>query len=177
MAQELELEVSYLAASIPAGLASCPSKELFDVYFPSTVKQPRLRIRKKGDSYELTKKTPADPNDLGAQTEENIMLTPEEFEALAQAPGASLRKTRYYMPYQGRTAEVDVFHDSLEGLVVVEFEFDDPKEKNAFTMPDFCLADVTQDDAIAGGILAGKSFTDVAPFFVKYGYRPIKFAP
>jgi hypothetical protein len=39
------------------------------------------------------------------------------------------------------------------------------------------LADVTQDDAIAGGILAGKSFTDVAPFFVKYGYRPIKFAP
>ena len=35
------------------------------------------------------------------------------------------------------------------------------EEKNKFGMPDFCLADVTQEDFIAGGYLAGKGYVDI----------------
>jgi CYTH domain-containing protein len=172
-ALELELELSYLAASIPPGLDNCESKQLADVYFPANADHAKLRIRQKGDQYEFTKKTQADPNDAGAQHEENVRLTADEFAALAQGDGRNLAKTRYFLPYQGRIAEVDVFSGPLQGLVIIEFEFDTPEEKNAFVKPDFCLADVTQEDFIAGGVLAGKSYQDIASELARFGYEAL----
>jgi CYTH domain-containing protein len=169
----LELELSYLAASTPPGLDNCEHKDLADVYFPASADHAKLRIRQKGDRYEFTKKTQADPNDAGAQHEENVELTALEFAALAQGDGRKLAKTRYYLPYQGRTAEVDVFSGPLKGLVVIEFEFDTPEEKDAFVKPDFCLADVTQEDFIAGGVLAGKTYQDIAPELERFGYEAL----
>jgi adenylate cyclase len=124
-------------------------------------------------SYELTKKTQADPNDAGAQHEENVELTADEFAALAKGDGRNLTKTRYNLPYEGRIAEVDVFSGPLKGLVIVEFEFDTPEEKDAFVKPDFCLADVTQEDFIAGGVLAGKAYDDLAPELARFGYKAL----
>jgi CYTH domain-containing protein len=169
----LELELSYLAASIPTGLENCEHKDLADVYFPANTPHAKLRIRQKGDHYELTKKTQADPNDAGAQHEENVELTADEFAALAKGDGRKLTKTRYNLPYEGRIGEVDVFSGPLKGLVIVEFEFDTPEEKNAFVKPDFCLVDVTQEDFIAGGVLAGKSYDDLAPELARFGYKTL----
>jgi adenylate cyclase len=176
MATVNEYEVGYLAQSIPEGLAACKHAIIEDIYFPGTVAHPKLRIRRKGDDYELTKKTAIDPNDLGQQREENILLTPEEYRGLAKGDGKVVSKVRYYMPYQGYTAEVDIFKDELEGLVIVEVEFETLEEKAIFTMPDFCLADVTQEEAIAGGFLAGKSYSDIAKVLERYHYQPIHFS-
>lgn len=40
-------------------------------------------------------------------------------------------------------------------------------------MPEFCLADVTQDAFIAGGMLAGKSFKDIEKDLGKFNYQKI----
>lgn len=169
----LELELTYLAASIPPELSKCEHVDFIDVYFPASADHAKLRIRQKGDRFEFTKKTQVDPDDASAQNEENVELTAEEFEALSQGAGRKLTKTRYYLPYNGRTAEVDIFSGDLQGLVIIDFEFDTPEEKEAFTMPDFCLADVTQDEFIAGGVLAGKTYEEVKPVLDRYGYKPL----
>ena len=174
-AVEVELEVTYLAKIIPEGLTDCRHTVIEDVYFPAAAPHAKTRVRRKGDKYEFTKKTQLDPSDAGNQQEQNVSLTAEEYQALAKGDGRRVIKTRYYLPYQGLTAEVDIFGGELEGLVVVEFEFDSIEAKNSFVMPDFCLADVTQDDIIAGGVLAGKSYADVAPRLTQYNYQPLHF--
>lgn len=169
----LEIEKTYLAKSIPEGLAACAHKELLDVYVPRESAHAHLRIRKNGDRHEITKKTPINPNDASQLKEETIVLTADEFNALASVPGKRIRKIRYLYPYQGMTAEVDVFQDSLAGLVVVDFEFDSPEAQRAFVMPEFCLADITQEDFIAGGVLCGKKYQDIQAELERFNYKPL----
>jgi len=40
-------------------------------------------------------------------------------------------------------------------------------------MPDFCLADVTQEEFLAGGFLAGKKYLDIQSFLDKHGYKKV----
>lgn len=173
MAQELEQELTYLAARIPDGLQQCKHVKMHDVYFPAAAEHAFVRVRQKDSSYEFTKKTSADPTNAGIMLEENVSLTKEEFEALAKGDGRGLQKTRYYLPYQGFTAEVDIFEGDLQGLVIIEFEFKNRADMDAFVQPDFCLADVTNDGTIAGGILAGKTYADIAERLAKYKYQPL----
>ena len=88
--------------------------------------------------------------------------------------GKRFRKNRYFYPFNGITAEVDIYLDDLQGLGLVDFEFKSRQEKDSFKMPDFCLVDVTQDEAFAGGLLAGKKYSDIEEFLKKYNYRKIK---
>lgn len=169
----VELELTYVAKSLPDGFENLKNKEVFDIYIPSTVAHPVLRIRKNGDAYEITKKQPIDDGDRSEQLEQTIPLTAEEFAELSQLPGKRVRKIRYYLPWQGHMAELDVFQDDLKGLVLVDFEFKTVEEKQSFVMPDFCLADVTQDDLVAGGSLAGKSYADIQAGLEGYNYSAL----
>ncbi len=169
----IERERTYLAKSIPKGLKSCRHKEIFDVYFPKESVHPIIRLRKSGDRYELTKKIRVDKNDASCQAEHTIPLSENEFLALSRLEGKRLRKIRYYYDYKGRIAEVDVFLDELKGLVMVDVEFEEDTEKDAFEMPDFCLADVTQDEFAAGGMLCGKSYGDIESELKKRGYKKL----
>lgn len=170
---EIELELTYLARELPADLATKPSKMLVDVYYPASDPHPLVRIRQKGDSYEITKKEMASGADSSNMLEHTIKLTREEFDALSAAPGKRVAKRRYEYEYEGRKAEIDVFQGGLNGLVVVDFEFTDREDQLAFQMPDFCLADVTQEAFIAGGKLAGKSYADIQDDLNRYGYQQL----
>jgi len=167
----LELEKTYLAKRLPAGLENFPHKEILDIYFPASAAHPVLRLRKKGNSFEMTKKEPAKDGDASEQNEHTIKLSEEEFKALSSIKGKRSRKIRYEYPCQGRTAEVTVFKDDLEGLILVDVEFDDVKSKDAFKMPDFCLADVTQEQVFAGGMICGKKYADIATRLKELGYK------
>ncbi|MFW5884754.1 MAG: CYTH domain-containing protein [Patescibacteria group bacterium] len=170
----LELEKTYLAKYLPEDLKKSPSKELIDVYIPGSHLHPRLRLRKNGGNFEITKKQPKVEGDASAQTEETIVLSREEFEALNnQVEGKRVRKIRYFYNHQGRRAEIDVFQDDLEGLVLVDFEFESVNDKEKFLMPGFCLAEVTQEDFIAGGMLCGKGYEDIEKKLNKYNYSKI----
>jgi CYTH domain-containing protein len=173
MTEVIELELSYLASAIPDGVRTSHGQELVDIYFPAEETHPKLRIRKKSGVYELTKKSLVTTDDFGQQTEENIALTKQEFNALALGAGKSLSKTRYVLPYKNANAEIDIFSGPLSGLVIIEFEFGSLAEKNAFEMPSFCLADVTQESFIAGGVLAGKSYSDISDDLDRFNYQTL----
>lgn len=173
---EIELERTFLIKELPENLKNCKSIEILDIYIPQSVEHPILRIRKKGDTFEITKKAPMEksPKDSSEQEEQTIPLSEKEFSELTSLKGKRFRKNRYYYPIGKNTAEIDVYLDDLEGLVLVDFEFDSIEEKNNFVMPEFCLADITQEKSFAGGILAGKKYSDIKPSLDKYGYQKIK---
>ena len=168
-----EIERTYLARKIPNGLKDCESREIIDIYIPKSAEHPVLRIRKNGNKYEITKKQPINEGDSSVQKEETIVLTEIEFNGLISIDGKKVRKIRYYYPFEGRTAEIDVFQDELKGLILVDVEFDSVSDKNSFGIPDFCLVDVTQEDFIAGGIICGKSYEDIAEKLDGYGYQKL----
>ena len=170
----IELEKTYLAKELPKNLKECKSKEIIDVYIPKESEHPKLRLRKNGNKFELTKKEPVNEGDASNQREQTIILTETEFEALnKQIEGKRTHKLRYLYDYNERTAEFDIFQDKLLGLVVVDFEFEKIEEKDKFQMPDFCLVDITQELFIAGGIVCGKSYEDIKKSLEKFGYKKL----
>jgi CYTH domain-containing protein len=169
----IELERTYLIKKIPENLKNCRFKEIIDVYFPKSSIHPKIRLRKNGDKFELTKKEPVNDDDLSELKEQTIIFTEKEFNELNKLEGKRIRKFRYYYEYEERIAEIDVFQDSLKGLILVDFEFSNIEEKNNFLMPDFCLAEVTQEEIFAGGIVCGKSFEDIEKDLMKFNYKKV----
>ena len=170
----IELEKTYLAKKLPKNLKSCKFKEIIDVYIPKSNDHPKLRLRKNGDKFELTKKEPVNDGDASHQEEQTIILTETEFNALnQQLDGKRVHKIRYFYNYNGRTAEFDIFQGGLAGLVVVDFEFATIDEKDNFQMPDFCLIDITQEVFIAGGMICGKTYKDIEDNLKKFEYSKL----
>jgi len=170
---EIELERTFLLKYKPENFDKCKSVEIFDVYFPQSSEHPVLRLRKKGDSLELTKKFPLDGKDSSEQAEHTIILSEEEFKEFSKLEGKKLRKIRHYYPMGNLMAEIDVYQDNLQGLCVVDFEFKTKEEKDAFKMPDFCLCDVSQEKTFAAGLLADKGYDDIKSFLDKLNYKNI----
>ena len=57
--------------------------------------------------------------------------------------------------------------------MTVDFEFETEEEKEKFEMPEFCLADVTQENFIAGGMLAGKKYKDIEKELERFEYKKL----
>jgi len=171
--KETELERTYLVRQLPEELATATKTELLDIYLPINSEHPILRIRKRGTKCMITKKHPITGTDSSEQSEETIPLSEDEYFELAQLRGKRLRKSRYTFSKPNVTVDVDVFLDDLVGLVTVDFEFLSVKSKNSFEMPDWCLADVTQEKLIAGGVLAGKKYSEIETSLQNYGYKKI----
>lgn len=170
----IELEKTYLAKNIPEDLKECKFKEIIDVYIPKSSEHPKIRLRKNGDAYDLTKKEPVNDGDASHQKEQTIILTETEFNSLnKQLEGKRIRKFRYYYNYRGKVAEFDIFQDALKGLVIIDFEFATMEEKDNFEMLDFCLIDVTQEVFVAGGMLCGKTYEDIEDNLKKYNYNKL----
>lgn len=172
MSQSLEIEKTYLAKYIPVELSTLRSKAIKDVYIPDTEK-PTIRLRQNGDKYEMTKKVQVSEGDASAHTEYTIPLSGGEFMVFTELSKKTVEKTRYYYEYLGYTIEIDVFSGLLQGLVVVDVEFPNSEAYEAFTMPDFCLVDITQEDFIAGKYLAGRSIQDISGDLDRLGYTVI----
>jgi CYTH domain-containing protein len=170
---ELELEKTYLAKFLPDDLNKYPSIIIEDIYFESESPNSRMRLRRKGEKYELTKKSQVDANDASKQIEQTIELSRQEFELFATIANGNVSKQRFLYPYQSLTAEIDVFKKDLEGLVLVEFEFKNEEDYRNFVKPDFCLVDVTQEKFIAGSELAGKKYIDLEEKLREFNYKKI----
>lgn len=172
---EIEREYTFLAASLPAEIAGVTPMRLVDVYIPGEVADhPHTRLRQKGDKYEITQKMPATDGDASVQIEKTVPLDVIEFANLATfSGGLRVAKDRYVVTIGGYRAEVDVFQEDLQGLVLIDFEFETAEAQQAFEVPRSCGADVTQEAFIAGGMLAGKSYADIAGELARYNYTPI----
>ena len=168
-----ELEKTYLLKFVPVGLENAETKEVLDIYLPSTSDHAVLRIRKSGTKYEITKKVPVVQGDASRHLETTIPLTEEEYGELSTLSGKRVRKIRYFFEKDGSNFEIDVFKDGLDGLVLVDIEFATIAEKDAFAIPDFCLVDVTQEKFIAGGMLCGKSYADIQEDLNRFDYKKV----
>ncbi len=168
-----ELELTYLAKILPSGLKDVEKKEMLDIYIPASSDHPTLRIRKNGDKHEITKKQPIVDGDASRQLETTIKLTPAEFADLSQLPGKRVQKTRYLYPENNVNYEIDVFGGDLSGLVLVDVEFATVQEKANFTAPEWCLAEVTQETFLAGGMLCGKKYAEIEQNLAKFGYQKL----
>ena len=167
---ELELERTFLAKGLPKEIGGADYVEIIDTYIPDGPKHSHLRLRKKGDKHLITKKSPIQ-DDVSEMMEYTIELTSEEYEALASCSKKRVVKKRYFTKIDEFDAEVDVFEEGLKGLVLVDFEFADINKKNKFKMPESMLADVTSEEFIAGGMLAGKKYEDIEEKLKEYGYE------
>ena len=86
----------------------------------------------------------------------SIYLPEQEFAVLSAAlRGVRIRKIRHRLkPPPGVMLSVDEFQGALEGLRMVEAEFDTSERMAAFAMPDFAIREVTDDPRLSGGHLA-----------------------
>lgn len=160
----IEIEKTFLVKQLPQNLSSYQSFKIKQGYLSST--HPVLRIRQKGDKYEITKKIPLKPNDFAAVEEINIPLTKDEFNKLWSLTERSLQKTRYLIPLLNNlTAELDIFENDLTGLYWIEVEFASIEEMNSFQKPDWFGKDITQEDFAANSFLAGKTFAEIKKYF------------
>jgi len=171
---ELEIEKTYLLKYIPQDLLRFPSKQYLDIYIPESAVHPTLRIRKRGNEYEITKKYPIVDGDASQQHEHTISLDNEEYLAFeAKIRGKRAEKIRFFYKFKRYNTEIDIYQGDLAGLALVDFEFNSKEEMDSFTPPDFCLADVTQEKIMAGGMIVGKTYQEIALRLNKYDYKPI----
>jgi CYTH domain-containing protein len=159
----LEIEKTFLVKNIPVNLSSYKSFKIKQGYLSSS--HPALRIRQRGDKFELTKKIPLRENDWSSTEEINIPLTQSEFDKLWPLTEKYLEKTRYLISIENNLiAELDIFEGELTGLAFVEVEFPSETEMNSFKQPNWFGQDITQKDFAANVFLAGKTFFDIQPF-------------
>ena len=140
----MEIERKYLIdeKNLPADLESCRSVLIEQGYL---CRKPVVRIRRQDDDYILTYKS----GGLMAREEYNLPLTQEAFEKLLpKAEGVIIHKTRYKIPIEQSdlVIELDLLH-APSNLIMAEVEFQDEESAKAFIMPDWFLADVTNDPA------------------------------
>ncbi len=134
----MEIERKYLIHKLPDALETYPSHEIEQGYLCTA---PVVRIRRQDDEYWLTYKSKG----LMVREEYNLPLSREAYEHLRpKTDGILIAKTRYLIPLdKGLTAELDVFHDDYEGLLLAEVEFSTEEEAKSFTPPDWFGEDVT----------------------------------
>ena len=134
----MEIERKYLIHKLPDALETYPSHEIEQGYLCTA---PVVRIRRQDDEYWLTYKSKG----LMVREEYNLPLSREAYEHLRpKTDGILIAKTRYLIPLdKGLTAELDVFHDDYEGLLLAEVEFTTEEEAKSFTPPDWFGEDVT----------------------------------
>ena len=173
MSQQIERERTFLAKELPQEIKTTEPTRIVDIYIPDTPAHSHLRLRQNGKTYEITKKTPVAAGDASEHIEQTIPLTEEEFAALSRCSAKRVAKDRYRVVIDDILAEIDVFIEDLAGLVLIDFEFNTEDEKDNFIPPSIALADVTQENFIAGGLLAGKTYDTIAPELARFCYKKL----
>lgn len=134
----MEIERKFTIKELP-DLSSYQYKKLTQAYLNTN---PVIRIRREDDEYFLTYKGKG----LLVREEYNLPLNQESFEhLLSKADGLVISKTRYLIPYETYTIELDVFKGDLAPLIMAEVEFESEEEAHSFTPPAWFDQDVTQD--------------------------------
>lgn len=135
----LEIEKKFLVNEMP-NLFDYPFDEIEQGYLSFT---PEIRIRKKGEKCYITEKGEGTQTRLEVETEINNIT----YSILSHlVKGKTIRKTRYIIPLEkDLIAELDIYHDDLEGFSTVEIEFGSEKQAQEFLKPEWFGEDITED--------------------------------
>ena len=153
---------TFLAPSLPVEVVGVTPQRIVDIYLPSDPEvSPRVRVRQVDGSLDLTWRIPALPAERTRRYEQTIALSQGEVMALQAGSRRRIEKDRYVGTIDGRAAVVDEYLGDLAGLVLVSFELDSAEELWAFEPPEWCGADVTKSERVAGARLAGRRYDDL----------------
>ena len=157
----VERERKFLVSELPTGLDAGSVLRQGYLAIDGSVS---VRVRHDGDGdCTLTLKA-----GRGAvRTELEFPITEEQFETTwPLTRGRRIHKTRYRLPVGQpdaeqhvagqHVAELDVFHDELDGIVIVEVEFDSEGSMAAFAPPDWFGEEVTDDLSYTNASLAAR---------------------
>ncbi len=134
----MEIERKFLIKELP-DLTQYDSNHITQGYLCTN---PVVRVREDGNRYYLTYKGKG----MLAREEANLPLTKEAFEHLvSKSDGKIIQKTRYLIPLDPYTIELDVFEGAHAPLIMAEVEFPSVEEANAFVPPSWFGEDVTQN--------------------------------
>ena len=136
----LEIERKYLVVSDSYRTMAEKSSHIRQGYL-SRDKERTVRVRTVDDKAFLTIKG-KNVGDMRLEFEYSIPVE-DACEMLCLCTGRVIEKTRYYVPYRGKTWEVDEFDGDLSPLVLAEVELSDSSE--SFELPLFVGEDVTSD--------------------------------
>ena len=137
----MEIERKFLVETLPPDLERYPHREIRQAYLAA---DPVVRVRQSGTCCELTYKG----RGLLVRDEVNLPLTESACRRLmAKADGREIVKTRWEIPLDSWTVELDVFQPPLAPLILAEVEFSTEAEALAFTPPVWFGREVTYDPA------------------------------
>ena len=103
---------------------------------------PVIRIRRQNEEYYLTYKGKG----MMSREEYNLPLNKESFyHLLDKVDGQIIKKTRYLIPFENDTIELDVFEGSLKPLIIAEVEFKSERDAYDFIPPEWFDEDVTMN--------------------------------
>jgi adenylate cyclase len=137
-----EIERKFLVKeSIQTVLQQLEPKAIRQGYIMDGPDGKTVRVRTKGSKGFLTIKGKT-TGISRAEFEYEIPLE-EARVLLDQFCGLTLSKDRYAVEAGGKTWDVDVFHDKLEGLIVAEIELE--TEDEAFELPEWAGREVSDD--------------------------------
>jgi len=146
-----EIERKFLVRQLPHNLADFPHVEIAQGYLAIAPGGVQVRLRKAGEKHTLTYKR----NDGAVREEREIELTAEQFDVLWPATQPKrLTKTRYDVPFDSFTIEIDVYSGRHQGLVVAEVEFADEAAAKAFQPPPWLGEDVSHHPRYSNQLLA-----------------------
>lgn len=139
MKEMIEIERKYLFDDFDFDLSEFEKVEIEQGY---VCHSPAIRIRRWNEKYLLTVKSDSPLE----RSEYEFELTFEQYRNLqAKAEPKYIRKTRYLIPIEKYTAELDVYHDELDGLMTVEVEFKSIEDARKFIPPNWFGREVTFD--------------------------------
>ena len=146
----VEIERKFLVARKPEPLPE--GEPLEQGYLAVAPDGTEVRIRRRAGHSTLTVKS----GPAHVRVEEEIEIDDRRFEALwALTEGRRVAKTRHLVPLgDDLTAELDVYAEALDGLLVAEVEFASSEASDAFAPPDWLGTEVTGDARYANQSLA-----------------------
>jgi adenylate cyclase len=148
----VEIERKFLVAELPPGLADRPAQRIEQGYLAIAPDGVEVRVRRRGETATLTVKS--GPGQV--RTEEELAIDERRFASLWPLTGGRrVSKTRHLIPLEpGLIAELDVYHDAHDGLLVAEIEFPSVEAAERFAPPAWLGREVTGDPRYANQSLA-----------------------
>jgi len=137
---EIERERVFLLKRLPTDILNYKSVSIQIGDFTLSNAVDLLKIRRKGEKYELIKKE--DIKD-GTRHEHVIPLNKEEFELLFPVTVRKHSKLRVFYPLGSLMCEIDIYLDDMAGYARAEVEFDSDKTMNDFVAPDWFGDEIT----------------------------------
>ncbi|MFA5013287.1 MAG: adenylate cyclase [Candidatus Paceibacterota bacterium] len=153
-----EIEKKYLIERVNLPDLSGMKRTRIEQHYIYLGEKGEVRIRKKNDKYFITIKG----NGTLKRNEWESEITKELYDFfLLAAKGRTLVKDRYEIKLlDGNTAELDIYHEKLEGHLVIEVEFESVKEASVFEEPDWFGKDITDDARYKNKNLALKGWPE-----------------